>query len=68
MNQFAYSIDELRQKAKEIRRDIIRMLGLAGSGHPGGSLSVSDILTVLYFHQLRHDPKIQNGPSGIAWY
>lgn len=57
MNQFAYSIDELQQKAREIRYDIINMLGLAGSGHPGGSLSVADILTILYFHVMKYDPK-----------
>lgn len=57
MNQFAYSIEDLQAKAKEIRRDIIKMLGLAGSGHPGGSLSLTDILTVLYFHVMKHDPK-----------
>ncbi len=33
------------------------MLGLAGSGHPGGSLSSVEILVALYFHHLRHDPK-----------
>lgn len=33
------------------------MLTEAGSGHPGGSLSIADILTVLYFHKMRHDPK-----------
>ena len=33
------------------------MLTEAGSGHPGGSLSIADILTVLYFHKIRHDPK-----------
>jgi transketolase len=40
-----------------VRKDIIKMLGIAGSGHPGGSLSATDILTILYFHFLRHDPK-----------
>lgn len=36
--------------AKKIRRHIIQMVGTAGSGHPGGSLSAADIVTVLYFH------------------
>jgi transketolase len=43
--------------ALNIRRDVIKMLGLAGSGHPGGSLSATDILTFLYFHFMKHDPK-----------
>lgn len=51
------TLEELPLKAKEIRRDVIRMLAKAGSGHPGGSLSATDILTVLYFHLLNHDPK-----------
>jgi transketolase len=43
--------------AREGRVQIIRMLTHAGSGHPGGSLSVIDILTTLYFNRLRYDPK-----------
>lgn len=39
---------ELSQSAREVRKDIIRMLEMAGSGHPGGSLSVTDILVSLY--------------------
>jgi transketolase len=40
-----------------MRVDIIRMIEAAGNGHPGGSLSVIDILTVLYWKFLKHDPK-----------
>ncbi|NPV60184.1 MAG: transketolase [Actinobacteria bacterium] len=43
--------------AREVRWDIVRMIGLAGSGHPGGSLSCADILVCLYFHKMNHDPK-----------
>lgn len=46
----------LQDKALTIRRDIIKMLSIAGSGHPGGSLSAADIVTAIYFHALRHDP------------
>lgn len=49
--------DRLSRTALDIRRDVIKMLGIAGSGHPGGSLSATDLLTVLYFQILRHDPK-----------
>jgi transketolase len=52
-----YSIEELELKANEIRQDIIKMLELAGSGHPGGSLGQADIYTALYFNIMRHDPK-----------
>jgi len=50
-------IKELEEKAKRIRRLIIQMLAKAGSGHPGGSLSSTDLITVLYFSVLRHNPK-----------
>ncbi len=49
--------------ARECRVQIIRMLTHAGSGHPGGSLSVIDILTALYFGRLRHDPKRPDWPD-----
>lgn len=47
----------LQDIATTIRRDIIEMLHAAGSGHPGGSLSAADILTVLYFHEMKIDPQ-----------
>jgi len=50
-------INELNKIALEIRRDILMMTTNAGSGHPGGSLSAADIITALYFHHMRHDPK-----------
>lgn len=50
-------IDSLKSKSKFIRQHIIKMLTIAGSGHPGGSLSAVEILTALYFHKLRHNPK-----------
>ncbi len=49
--------NKFSNQALLIRREIIKMLGIAGSGHPGGSLSATDILTILYFHYLKHDPK-----------
>jgi len=48
---------DLKSLTREMRVDIIRMIEAAGSGHPGGSLSVIDILTVLYWKFLKHDPK-----------
>lgn len=48
---------QLEAKAREIRKSIVRMTGAAGSGHPGGSLSAADIVTVLYFHELRLKPE-----------
>lgn len=49
-------IKTLEEKANIIRKHILEMIYIAGSGHVGGSLSCADILTVLYFHIMRHDP------------
>ena len=49
--------------ARECRVQIIRMLTHAGSGHPGGSLSVIDVLTALFFGRLRHDPRRPDWPD-----
>ncbi len=56
-------IEQLKAKAKVIRRHIIRMLGEAGSGHPGGSLSAADIVTALYFHEMRLKPEEPHWPD-----
>ncbi|QAA34996.1 transketolase [Clostridium manihotivorum] len=50
-------VDELKQIAKVVRKDIISMLTESASGHPGGSLSAADILTTLYFKEMNIDPK-----------
>lgn len=51
-----YSINELANIAKQIRRDIILSTYAAGSGHPGGSLSATDMMTVLFVNHLKHKP------------
>ena len=50
------NVQELIRTASQIRRDIVRMVCEAGSGHPGGSLSSTDVMTALYFHVMKHDP------------
>ncbi len=47
---------DLMEKARNIRQSIINMTTEAGSGHPGGSLSAADIVTVLYFKKMNIDP------------
>lgn len=49
-------IDELKKIANEVRKGIIEAVYGGKSGHPGGSLSCADILTVLYFNQMNIDP------------
>ncbi len=47
---------EIKEMARKIRMDIIEMLTMAKSGHPGGSLSAADIMAVLFFDEMRLDP------------
>lgn len=57
------TLQELAAKACSIRQDIIRMLGESKSGHPGGSLSATDIVTTLYFHEMNIDPANPKWPD-----
>lgn len=58
MTQYTQAkIKELETKAKEIRCMIVQMLAKAGSGHPGGSLSSTDLITALFFAVLKHNPR-----------
>ena len=50
------SSEELKNLASQVRRDIIRMVTQAKSGHPGGSMSSTDFLTALYFNVMNQDP------------
>ena len=51
------NIEELNRNANQIRKGIIEAVYRGKSGHPGGSLSIADILAVLYFKEMRIDPK-----------
>ncbi len=74
------TIDELRDMARQVRRDIIRMLVKSSSGHTGGSLGMADVFTALYFRVLQHDPShfrepqyadmlfLSNGHIAPVWY
>jgi len=57
------NIKELKKKAIGIRKDVLEMLTLAGSGHTGGSLSIVDILVALYYYEMRNDPKDSEWPG-----
>ena len=70
MSHSPEEIKRLEDKAKQIRRLIIQMLAHAGSGHPGGSLSATDLVTCLYFGNypdgspiLRYNPKQPDWPE-----
>lgn len=58
-----HSLAELKQVAQRMRINIVKMIGAAGSGHPGGSLSEVELLVALYFRVMRHDPKNAQWPD-----
>lgn len=73
--------EQLGQMATQVRRDVIRMIHSAKSGHTGGSLGCADFMTVLYFNVLEHDAKtfrtdgkgqdvffLSNGHIAPVWY
>lgn len=74
-------IQQLQAIATQVRRDIVRMVSGANSGHPGGSLGCADFLTVLYFEIMKHNPDhfsmdgknedlffLSNGHISPVWY
>lgn len=64
MAERSFDPSAVRDRATQMRIDIVEMLAAAGSGHPGGSLSAADIVAVLYFGGvLRHDPSNPTDPS-----
>ena len=56
-------VPSLETTAREIRQEVIRMTYAAGGGHPGGSLSVADLLAALLFHEMKLDPARPDWPE-----
>jgi transketolase len=63
MSTVVAPLTDLQLIANRIRMDIVKMIGAAGSGHPGGSLSAVELLVALYFRVLRHDSKRPDWPD-----
>jgi transketolase len=61
--QVPMSVEELKQMAITIRCDIIEMIAEAKAGHPGGSLSATDVVTALYFRVMNVDPENPDWPD-----
>lgn len=73
-------IQHLEKVASQVRRDIIRQVAGAASGHPGGSLGCTDLIVALYFEVMQHDPGfsmeghgedmfyLSNGHISPVWY
>ena len=57
------NIENLKKICKDVRADIIKMTAVAGSGHPGGSLSSVELMAALYFNVLNHRPEEPNWPD-----
>lgn len=81
MNPHNKSIDELKQIAAQVRRDIVRMVHAVNSGHPGGSLGCTDYFVSLYFSVMNYKPQpfnmdgegedlffLSNGHISPVWY
>ena len=75
------TIEDLKNIATQVRRDLLRMIHAVQSGHPGGSLGCADFLTCLYFELMEHKPQpfsmdgrgedlffLSNGHLSAAWY
>lgn len=75
------SVTELQKISSQVRRDVIRMIHAAASGHPGASLGCADFFTVLYFDIIKPDPSaftidgrdedlffLSNGHLSAGWY
>lgn len=78
---FMPDINKLKQITSQVRRDILRMVHGAKSGHPGGSLGCTEFIVALYFNIMKHDPKnfsmdgkeedlffLSNGHISPLWY
>jgi transketolase len=57
-------LNQLNSVAKQVRRDIVRMVHQCQSGHPGGSLGCADYLVALYFHIMNHKPDFSMDGKG----
>lgn len=55
--------EELVRLSRSIRTSVLRITTEAGSGHPGGSLSATDILVTLFWRVLKHDPRNPSWPD-----
>jgi transketolase len=56
-------INELNEKARQLRLDALKMIYKRGQGHPGGSLSAAEIMTALFFHHMRIDSNRPDWPE-----
>jgi len=63
-----FSLDQLRERALFVRRDIIALLARSQSGHSGGPLSSTDFGTALFFHEMNLNPERLDDPQRDIWH
>jgi transketolase len=68
MPRLKMTLDDLRERALFVRRDIIALLARARSGHSGGPLSSADFGTALFFHEMNVNPEQLDDPSRDMWH
>ena len=66
--RLGWSVEQLREKALDVRRDIVTLLAKAQTGHSGGPLSSADFGTALFFHELNIDPANPKWPDRDYWH
>ncbi len=59
----AATIAKLKERARQLRIESVKLVYHAGSGHPGGSLSAADVMAALFYHAMRYDPKRPDWPD-----
>jgi transketolase len=59
----AISIDALKEKGRRMRIDSLKATTEAGSGHPSSCLSAADLMSVIFFNEMRFDPKNPHNPA-----
>jgi transketolase len=59
----ATSIEALKEKGRRLRIDSLRATTEAGSGHPSSCLSAADLMSVIFFNEMRFDPKDPHNPA-----
>ncbi|HEV8128542.1 MAG TPA: transketolase [Candidatus Eisenbacteria bacterium] len=68
MPRLDYDVNQLRERALYVRRDIVALLARSQSGHSGGPLSSTDFGTVLFFHEMNIDPAHLDDPKRDLWH
>jgi transketolase len=68
MPRLNYDVNQLRERALYVRRDIVALLARSQSGHSGGPLSSTDFGTVLFFHEMNIDPAHLDDPARDLWH